>query len=94
MESHCSLDGQDLDGQDRERYASSGYARYLLNVVDLPGTSVLPLATLIIDDATLLRYRLAARNDLITDSDTMLYPARGPDNRRINHLLLIIFTEY
>lgn len=55
----------------------------LLNEVEHPSTTVLPLTTQLIDDADPLRYRIKARDDLKTDSDIMIDQARTIDNRRI-----------
>lgn len=55
----------------------------LLNEVEHPSTTVLPLTTQLIDDADPLRYRIKARDDLKIDSDIMIDQARTIDNRRI-----------
>jgi mRNA interferase MazF len=55
----------------------------LLNDVDHPGTTVLPLTTLLIDDAEPLRYRIKSRDNLKADSDIMLDQTRTIDNKRM-----------
>ncbi|PCJ86857.1 MAG: hypothetical protein COA54_07070 [Thiotrichaceae bacterium] len=55
----------------------------LLNEVEHPSTTVLPLTTQLIDAAAPLRYRIIARGKLQTDSDIMLDQTRTIDNRRI-----------
>ncbi len=56
----------------------------LLNEVNHPSTTVLPLTTQLIDDAAPLRYRINARDQLKIDSDLMLDQTRTIDNRHIN----------
>jgi mRNA interferase MazF len=55
----------------------------LLNDVDHPSTTVLPLTTLLIDDAEPLRYRIKSRDNLKADSDIMLDQTRTIDNKRM-----------
>jgi mRNA interferase MazF len=55
----------------------------LLNDADHPGTTVLPLTTLLIDDAEPLRYRIKSRDNLKADSDIMLDQTRTIDNKRM-----------
>jgi len=55
----------------------------LLNAADHPSTTVLPLTTLLIDDAEPLRYRIKSRDKLKVDSDIMLDQTRTIDNRRM-----------
>ena len=54
----------------------------LLNEADHPSTTVLPLTTQLIEDATPLRFRVEARDRLRMRSDVMLDQARTIDNRR------------
>ena len=65
----------------------------LLNEAGHPGTTVLPLTTHLIEDAAPLRYRVAARGGLESDSDIMLDQTRTIDNRRITSDMLTILTE-
>ena len=55
----------------------------LLNNIDHPSTTVLPLTTQLIDDAAPLRYRIKARDNLKADSDIMIDQTRTIDNQRI-----------
>ena len=65
----------------------------LLNEAGHPSTTVLPLTTQLIEDAAPLRYRVAARGGLESDSDIMLDQTRTVDNRRITSDMLTILTE-
>jgi mRNA interferase MazF len=65
----------------------------LLNEAGHPSTTVLPLTTQLIEDAEPLRYRVAARDELESDSDIMLDQTRTIDNRRITSDMLTILTE-
>jgi len=65
----------------------------LLNEAGHPSTTVLPLTTLLIEDAAPLRYRVVARDRLESDSDIMLDQTRTIDNRRITSEMLTILTE-
>ena len=65
----------------------------LLNEAGHPSTTVIPLTTQLIEDAVPLRYRIAAREGLESDSDIMLDQTRTIDNRRIASGLLTILTE-
>ena len=65
----------------------------LLNEAGHPSTTVLPLTTQLIDDAAPLRYRVAARDELESDSDIMLDQTRTIDNRRITSDMLTILTK-
>jgi len=60
----------------------------LLNDVEHPSTTILPLTTQLIDDAEPLRFRLSSRERLEFDSDVMLDQTRTIDNRRINGEML------
>jgi mRNA interferase MazF len=65
----------------------------LLNEAGHPSTTVLPLTTQLTEDAEPLRYRVAARDGLESDSDIMLDQTRTIDNRRITSDMLTILTE-
>jgi len=65
----------------------------LLNGAGHPSTTVIPLTTQLIEDAVPLRYRIAAREGLESDSDIMLDQTRTIDNRRIVSGLLTLLTE-
>ncbi|GMR17087.1 MAG: hypothetical protein BMS9Abin32_143 [Gammaproteobacteria bacterium] len=65
----------------------------LLNEAGHPSTTVLPLTTLLLDDAAPLRYRLGARDDLHADSDVMVDQTRTIDNRRFTDEVLTSLTE-
>ena len=60
----------------------------LLNEVEHPSTTILPLTTQLIDDAAPLRLRLRSRDGLEYESDVMLDQTRTIDNRRINSDML------
>jgi mRNA interferase MazF len=65
----------------------------LLNEAGHPSTTVIPLTSQLIQDASPLRYRIAAREGLESDSDIMLDQTRTIDNRRITSDMLTILTE-
>jgi mRNA interferase MazF len=65
----------------------------LLNEAGHPSTTVLPLTTQLIEESAPLRYRLAARDGLQSDSDIMMDQTRTIDNRRITSDMLTILTE-
>ena len=65
----------------------------LLNDVEHPSTTILPLTTQLIEDAEPLRFRLTARDRLEYDSDVMLDQTRTIDNRRINAGMLTSLSE-
>ena len=65
----------------------------LLNNVEHPSTTILPLTTQLLEDATPLRYRLTSRDGLESDSDVMLDQIRTIDNRRISNAMLTKLTE-
>ncbi|HED13337.1 MAG TPA: type II toxin-antitoxin system PemK/MazF family toxin [Gammaproteobacteria bacterium] len=65
----------------------------LLNEAGHPSTTVLPLTTELIEGAAPLRYRVAARDGLESDSDIMLDQTRTIDNRRITSDMMTILTE-
>jgi mRNA interferase MazF len=66
----------------------------LLNEAEHPSTTVLPLTTQLLEDTAPLRYRVAARDGLESDSDIMLDQTRTIDNRRMISELLTILTEH
>ena len=65
----------------------------LLNEAGHPSTTVIPLTTQLIEGAAPLRYRVAARDGLQSDSDIMLDQTRTIDNRRIASEVLTVLTE-
>jgi mRNA interferase MazF len=65
----------------------------LLNDVEHPSTTILPLTTQLIEDAEPLRFRLTSRDGLEYDSDVMLDQARTIDNQRISGDMLTMLTE-
>jgi len=65
----------------------------LLNDIEHPSTTILPLTTQLIEDAAPLRYRVTSRDGLKSDSDVMLDQARTIDNRRIDSEMLTILTD-
>ncbi len=65
----------------------------LLNSAGHPSTTILPLTTQLIEDAAPLRYRVASRDGLESDSDVMLDQTRTIDNRRISSDMLTILTD-
>ena len=65
----------------------------LLNEAGHPSTTVLPLTTQLIEESAPLRYRLAARDGLQSDSDIMMDQTRTIDNRLITSDMLTILAE-
>ncbi len=65
----------------------------LLTEADHPSTTVLPLTTLLIDDAEPLRYRIKSRDKLKVDSDIMLDQTRTIDNRRMTSNVLTTLSR-
>jgi mRNA interferase MazF len=65
----------------------------LLNDVEHPSTTILPLTTQLIDEAAPLRFRLSSRDGLEYDSEVMLDQTRTIDNRRFNGDMLTILSE-
>ena len=65
----------------------------LLNEAEHPSTTVLPLTTQLIDDATPLRYRIKSRDKLKADSDIMLDQTRTIDNKRITNDVLTVLDS-
>jgi len=66
----------------------------LLNDVEHPSTTVIPLTTKLIDDAAPLRYRINTRDKLKNDSDVMLDQTRTIDNRRMNSKMLTSLLDH
>ena len=64
----------------------------LLNDIEHPSTTILPLTTQLIDDAAPLRFRLTSRDRLECDSDVMLDQARTIDNQRIHGDMLTLLS--
>lgn len=71
------------------------YQTNLLNSCEHPTTIVLPLSTVLIDDAYPLRYRVSKRGDLEKDSDILCDQIRALDNQRIipNLLTTLSYKE-
>ncbi len=65
----------------------------LLNEIEHPSTTILPLTTQLTEDAAPLRYRLASRDELEYDSDVMLDQTRTIDNRRFSGDMLTLLTK-
>ena len=65
----------------------------LLNDIEHPSTTILPLTTQLIEDAVPLRFRISSRDGLKHDSDVMLDQTRTIDNRRISGDMLSILTR-
>ena len=65
----------------------------LLNDVEHPSTTIIPLTTQLTEDTAPLRFRIASRDGLEYDSDVMLDQARTIDNRRIGSDLLTTLTS-
>lgn len=64
----------------------------LLNEIHHPSTTVLPLTTRLLEDATPLRYRITSRDGLRSDSDIMIDQTRTLDNRRFTSDVLTTLT--
>lgn len=58
-----------------------------------PGTTVLPLTTMLCDDAAPLRFRFKARDQLQADSDIMVDQTITIDNQRFTDELLTVLTD-
>ena len=54
-----------------------------LNHSDYPTTIVIPLTTVLIDDADPIRMRILKRGNLIKDSDLIITQIRSVDNSRL-----------
>jgi mRNA interferase MazF len=59
------------------------YQTDLLNDCKHPTTIILPISTVLIDDAYPLRYRISKRDNLEKDSDILCDQIRALDNQRI-----------
>jgi len=68
------------------------YQTNILNECDHPTTIVLPLSTVLIDDAYPLRYRVSKRDKLEKTSDILCDQIRALDNKRILEGLLTKLT--
>jgi len=64
------------------------YQTNLLNECEHPTTIILPISTVLIDDAYPLRYRINKRDNLEKDSDILCDQIRALDNSRIIPSLL------
>lgn len=64
----------------------------LLNDIDHPSTTVIPLTSRVIDDAAPLRCRIARRDGLEADSDAMIDQVRSIDKRRLTSETLTRLT--
>jgi mRNA interferase MazF len=64
-----------------------------LNLGGYPTTVILPLSTILIDDAEPLRYRVSARDGLEKDSDILIAQIRSIDNARMIKKLAVLNTE-
>jgi mRNA interferase MazF len=64
-----------------------------LNDGGYPTTVILPLSTVLIDDAEPLRYRVCARDTLEKDSDILIAQVRSIDNTRLIKKLSSLNTE-
>ncbi|MDH3638130.1 MAG: type II toxin-antitoxin system PemK/MazF family toxin [Gammaproteobacteria bacterium] len=65
----------------------------LLNEVDHPSTTVIPLTSQLTDNAAPLRFRIAARDKLRSDSDVMIDQTRTIDNKRVTNETLTVLTD-
>ncbi len=67
----------------------------MLNDIEHPTTTIIPLSTHLIDEAYPLRYRISKREDLKQDSDLLCDQIRAIDNQRIisNRLSTLSFKE-
>jgi len=68
------------------------YQTNLLNDCEHSTTIILPISTILIDDAYPLRYRISKRDNLEKDSDILCDQIRALDNQRIIPNLLTILT--
>lgn len=59
------------------------YQNNLLNHNDYPTTIIIPLSTVLIDDAQPIRVRITKRENLKKDSDAVLTQIRSVDNDRL-----------
>ena len=68
------------------------YQTNLLNDCEHPTTIILPISTILIDDAYPLRYRISKRDNLEKNSDILCDQIRALDNQRIIPNLLTTLT--
>ena len=68
------------------------YQTNLLNNCEQPTTIILPISTILIDDAYPLRYRISKKDNLEKDSDILCDQIRALDNQRIIPNLLTTLT--
>jgi len=68
------------------------YQTNLLNECEHPTTIILPISTVLIDDAYPLRYRITSRDKLDKTSDVLCDQIRALDNQRILGDLLTKLT--
>jgi len=68
------------------------YQTNLLNECEHPTTIILPISTVLIDDAYPLRYRITSRDKLDKTSDVLCDQIRALDNQRILEGLLTMLT--
>jgi len=64
------------------------YQTNILNECEHPTTIILPISTVLIDDAYPLRYRITKRDNLEKTSDVLCDQIRALDNQRILEGLL------
>ena len=71
------------------------YQTNLLNDCGHPTTIILPISTILIDNAYPLRYRISKRDSLEKDSDILCDQIRALDNQRIipNLLMTLSYKE-
>ena len=69
------------------------YQTNLLNDCKHPTTIILPISTILIDDAYPLRYRISKRDNLEKDSDILCDQIRALDNQRIIPNLLTTLSN-
>jgi len=65
----------------------------LLNEVDHPSTTVVPLTSRLVDNAAPLRLRILSRDQLRSDSDIMIDQVRTIDNKRVTGESLTVLTK-
>ena len=68
------------------------YQTNLLNDCEHLTTIILPISTILIDDAYPLRYRISKRDNLEKNSDILCDQIRALDNQRIIPNLLTVLT--
>ena len=71
------------------------YQTNLLNDCKHPTTIILPISTILVDNAYPLRYRISKRDNLEKDSDILCDQIRALDNQRIipNLLTTLSYKE-